>query len=227
MGRVLAAAAIGLILAGPALAPGGKSHGPPAQRLTKAAATKIFLQNAKVADWLDRYPTKDRQVEASFDKGRRVWTVNVWWGPAGEIATGKVDDASGTVTEAWTGPQVAWKMARGYKGAFGGERINSYPVWLGFCAVFLVGLVDWRRLRSLRNLDLLAFLSFSASLWFFNRGDIFTSVPLVYPPLLYLLLRCIWVGTRGRASRGRTVWPAWVLLAATVFLMGFRIGLNA
>ena len=31
----------------------------------------------------------------------------------------------GVVTEAWTGPQVAWKMARGYDGAFGGSEINS------------------------------------------------------------------------------------------------------
>src|SRR5262249_12039168 len=46
-------------------------------------------------------------------------------------------------------------------------------------------------------------------------------------PLLYLLLRCLRVGRRGRASPGRPVWPAWVLLGATVFLMGFRIGLNA
>jgi len=38
------------------------------------------------------------------------------------------------VTESWTGPQVAWKMARGYEGAFGGDEINSLPVWLAFCA---------------------------------------------------------------------------------------------
>src|SRR5205807_4542673 len=98
---------------------------------------------------------------------------------AGEIATGRVDDATATVTEAWTGPQVAWKMARGYKGAFGGDKINSYPVWLGFCARFLLALVDWRRLLSLRNLDLLVLLSFSVSLWYFNRGDVFTAMPLV------------------------------------------------
>src|SRR5690242_10562920 len=227
MARVLAAAAIGLILAGPALASGGKSLGPPAQRLTKPAATKIFLQNAKVADWLDRYPTKDRQVEASFDKGRRVWTVNVWWGPAGEIATGKVDDTSGAVTEAWTGPQVAWKMARGYSGAFGGKEINSTPVWLGFCVLFLLGLGDLRRPFSLRNLDLLALLSFSVSLWYFNKGHIFTSAPLVYPPLLYLLGRMAWSAWRGRLATGAVpVWPVWALAAATVFAAGFRIGLN-
>jgi hypothetical protein len=153
--------------------------------------------------------------------------VHVSWGPAGEIAKGKVDDRTGEVLEAWTGPQVAWGMARGIKGAFGGEKINSLPVWLGFCVVFLLGLADFRRPLSIRNLDLLVLLSFSVSLAYFNRGDIFTSVPLIYPPLVYLLGRCLWIGLRGRPVRsGRPFWPAWVLLAATVFLAGFRVGLN-
>jgi hypothetical protein len=133
---------------------------------------------------------------------------------------------TGAVLEAWTGPQVAWGMARGGPGAFGGKRINSYPVWLGFCAVFLVGLVDWRRLLSLRNLDLLMLLSFSVSLWFFNHGNIFAAMPLIYPGLVWLLVRCLWIARTDRAVRGSTVWPVWVLVGATVFLGGFRLGLN-
>jgi hypothetical protein len=120
-------------------------------------------------------------------------------------------------------------MARGYEGAFGGERINSLRYWLPFCFIFLLGLADFRRPFSVRNLDLLVLLSLSVSLWFFNHGDIFTSVPLVYPPLVYLLARCTWIGVRGsagRVTRARSAWPAWLLLAATVFLAGFRIGLN-
>ena len=152
--------------------------------------------------------------------------MNAWSGEAGQIATGKVDDATSVVLEAWTGPQVAWRMARGGEGAFGGTRINSYPIWLGFCAAFLLGLVDWRRPLSLRNLDLVVLLSFSVSLWFFNRGDVFTAMPLVYPALVWLLARCLWVGWRDRASPGAAVWPVWVLVAATVFLAGFRVGLN-
>ena len=227
MGRVLAAAAIGLILAGPALAAGGKPLGPPDQRLSKAAATKIFLQDTKVADWLGHYPRHDRQVEASFDEGRRLWTVRVWSGPAGEVALGKVDDTSGAVTEAWTGPQVAWKMARGSPGAFGGTQLNSAPLWLGFCVLFLLGLGNLRRPFSLRNLDLVVLLSFSVSLWYFNKGHIFTSAPLVYPPLLYLLGRMVWSAWRGRLGTGAApVWPVWLLAAATVFAAGFRIGLN-
>jgi hypothetical protein len=192
-------------------------------RLAEGKALALFLADPKVEAWLDRYPPKP-QTEATFKGGS--WTLKVWSGKAGEVATGKVDDERGTVTEAWTGPQVAWKMARGYKGAFGGAKINSPAVWLAFCALFLLGLVDWRRLRSLRNLDLVALLSFSVSLWFFNRGEIFTSVPLVYPPLLYLLARAAWTGWRGRMTPGRTVWPVWLLAAVTVFLAGFRIGLN-
>ena len=201
---------------------------PEPTHLTKARATAIFFAKGKVADWLGRYPRAKLITEATFDARYRDWTVKVWYTPAGEIATGRVDDLTGVVTEAWTGPQVAWQMARGGAGAFGGKQLNSVPVWLALCAAFLVGLVDFRRPLSLRNLDLLALLSFTASLWYFNHGRIFTSVPLVYPPLVYLLGRMIWIGARGRPpAAAPPVWPVWLLVAATVFLAGFRIGLNA
>jgi hypothetical protein len=196
-------------------------------RLSEEGATRIFLRQEKVADWLDRYPASGIVKDATFDAKDGDWTVHVWWEEAGEIATGKVDDATGRVTEAWTGPQVAWKMARGYEGAFGGKTLNRTEVWLAFCVLFLLGLIDWRRPLSLRTLDLFVLLSFSASLWFFNRGDVFTSMPLVYPAFAYLLARMIWVGLRGRSPSVRAAfWPVWLLAAAAVFLSGFRIGLN-
>ncbi len=129
--------------------------------------------------------------------------------------------------EAWTGPQVAWKMARGYKGAFGGAKINNPWVWGAFCLVFLLGLADLRRPFSLRNLDLLMLLSPTASLWFFNHGDVFTArAALLSGARLGRAARAIWIGATGRGSGTRPLWPVWVLLAATVFLAGFRIGLN-
>ena len=206
-----------------------------AARLTEARAKAIFLADDKVADWLSRYPVKGRRVTATyepnfarctFETQAGCWNLRVDWDPAGEIASGRVDDRAARVTEAWTGPQVAWKMARGGKGAFGGAKINSYSVWLGFCIAFLLGLAEYRRPLSWRNLDLVMVLSFSVSLWFFNRGNVFAAVPLAYPPLVYLLARCAWIGWTGRAVRGRFVWPYWVLLAGAVFLAGFRIGLN-
>ncbi len=199
---------------------------PKTPHLTKAQALSLFERNPKAADWLRRYPVKGRIDEETYDKKTSSWTVKIWWGKPGEIAEGKVDDASGVVAEAWTGPQVAWKMARGYKGAFGGAKINSPWVWGIFCLVFLLGLADFRRPLSVRNLDLLMLLSPTASLWFFNHGDVFTAVPLFYPALVWVVLRGIWIGATGRGSRARTLWPAWVLLAAAVFLSGFRIGLN-
>jgi hypothetical protein len=197
------------------------------QALTEARATAVFLAAPKVKRWVGRYPKASLKKEATYDSTFRDWEIKVWSGPAGEIATGRIDDASGVVTEAWTGPQVAWKMGRGGGAAFGGKKINSLTVWLGLCGVFLLGLADLRRPFRLRNLDLLALLSFSVSLWYFKHGRIFTSVSLVYPPLLYLLARTVWIGIRGRPPRtSRPLWPVWLLAAATVFIAGFKVGLN-
>ena len=55
-----------------------------------------------------------------------------------------VDPRPGEVRESWTGYQVAWKMARGYSGAFG-HKLNAPYVFLPLCALFLLGLLDWRR----------------------------------------------------------------------------------
>src|SRR5213078_396074 len=126
-----------------------------------------------------------------------------------------VDDASGKVTEVWTGFQVAWTMARGYPGAFG-RHVNALYIWIPLCVLFVVPFIPWRRRPSLLHLDLLVLLGFSISLAFFNHAKIGLSVPLVYPFLLYLLVRMLLLaGGRGR-PRGplRPVVPAaWLAVA--------------
>jgi hypothetical protein len=203
--------------------------GPPGQeakpQLDEAEAERVALGEPKVASWLDRYPP-DPTTSATFREETRTWVVKAWSGEAGQIAQVVVEDTTGRVTEAWTGPQVAWKMARGSDGSFGGKTLLNPFVWIAFCAVFLVGLGDLRRPLSVRNLDLLALLGFSVSLAFFGRGEIFRSVPLVYPVLVYLLARGVWVGIRGRAGALRPVWPTWALAIVAVFLLGFRVGLD-
>jgi hypothetical protein len=197
-----------------------------AARLTEQQATRILFREDKVADWLDRYPPNP-QTDAEYRPATDDWVVKAWSGDAGQIVLGKVDDRTGEVREAWTGPQVAWSMARGGAGAFGGRTINGVWLWLGFCAVFFLGLANLRHPLSLRNLDLLALLSFSISLRFFNEGEILWSAPLAYPPLAYLLARCVWIARRDRPPRASPpVWPVWVLAGACVFLAGFRVGLN-
>src|SRR5262249_33015826 len=142
--RVIAA----LVLAA-VLLPAAATAAPPHKRLTKGQATAIFVTYPKIAHWLDRYPPNP-VTDANYERG--TWSVDVWSGDAGKIATGKVDDVTGSVLEAWTGPQVAWTMARGRHGSFGGDHINDPRIWLGFCTVFLLGMVDWRRPFSLRSL---------------------------------------------------------------------------
>ena len=58
------------------------------------------------------------------------------------------------------------------------------------------------------HLDLLVLLSFSVSLAFFNHAHIYASVPLAYPPLLYLLARMLALLRRERpATVPRTPGP--------------------
>ena len=92
-----------------------------------------------------------------------------------------VGDLSGEIEESWTGYQVAWKMARGYEGAFG-RKLNAPYIWLPLCAIFVLGLLDWRRLRRLAHLDLVVIVAgFGISHYFFNRGEIGLSVPARLP----------------------------------------------
>ena len=193
--------------------------------LTEERAIELALADPKVSEWLERYPPGPT-TSATFRSETRTWLVKAWSGAAGQIAQAVVQDTTATVSEAWTGPQVAWKMARGREGSFGGKTLLKPYVWLAFCLVFLVGLADLRRPLSLRNFDLLVLLSFSVSLAFFDRGEIFSSVPLAYPVLGYFLLRSAWVGIRKREEALRPVWPTWAFAAAAVFLLGFRVGLN-
>src|SRR6201999_2457859 len=110
-------------------------------------------------------------------------------------------DISGQVTQAWTGFQVAWTMARGYPGAFG-RNVNALYIWLPMCALFVLPFLPWRRRPSLLLLDLLVLLGFSISLAFFNHANLGLSVPLVYPFLVYALVRMLLLaGGRGLAAR--------------------------
>jgi hypothetical protein len=146
-----------------------------------------------------------------------------------ELAQVIIDDASGRVLEQWTGFQVAWTMARGYKGAFG-RHVNALYIWLPLCVLFFAAFFDFRRPLRLLHLDLLVLLAFSVSLAFFNHGEIYKSVPLTYPPMLYLLARMLALVRRRSQRRDpgplRLLVPAPWLALGVVFLIGFRIALN-
>ena len=117
-----------------------------------------------------------------------------------------------------------------------GQRLY---VWLPLCLLFLAPFVPWRRTRtwsagrgkrawSLLHLDLLVLLGFSISLAFFNHGLIGISTPIMYPFMLYLLVRMLLLGfgrARPREPLRLCVPVSWLAIGV-IFLVGFRIGLN-
>jgi hypothetical protein len=184
-------------------------------------AIRIANLDPKVRETRRRY----RKLEVSASApSPSTWQVGYFSGDR-EVAQVVVDDPSATVRESWTGDQVAWTMARGYEGSFG-HKLNAPYVWLPLCALFLLGLVEWRRPWRLVHLDLLVLLGFGASHIFFNRGEIGVSVPLAYPVLLYLFGRMLWIGFRGPGPGLRPSVPIVWLAVAAAFLVGFRIALN-
>jgi len=175
-----------------------------------------------------RKDTPDAQIKV-FLKGSDRWQVS-YYGKDGikEIGQVEIYDSTGRVKEAWTGFQVGWSMARGYPGAFG-RVSNSLNIWLTLSVLFILPFLNPKNVLSMRNLDLLMLLSFSVSLAFFNSADIATSVLLPYPPLIYLLLRLLWIGFKRRpdsAEIPKLLFSPKILFVMALGLAAFRIWLN-
>jgi hypothetical protein len=229
---VCAAAALASLTAAPAHAddlvrPQSMDRPPAGYRLTARQAEAIA----------NRTPTAIHARRSArgvydnvFEKSGTRWQISYYvtrGKDTKEIAQIYVSDATGRVTEAWSGPQVAWTMARGYPGAFG-RKVNSPFVWIALTLLFIAPFVDPRRLLRMRHLDLAALMAFGVSVAFFNDANIDVSVPLAYPPMLYLLGRMLWIGLRRGRRRDplRLLVPASWLVIGLLFLVGFRIGLN-
>jgi len=168
-----------------------------------------------------------RSDTVTFYRESRNWGVSYRAGGK-ELADVLVDGRTGRVIEAWQGTQAAWVMARGRTGYFG-DTFEAWYVWLPLCLLFVAPFFDPRRPFRMLHLDLLVLLGgFGLSHFFFNRGEIGTSVPLVYPVLAYLLVRMLVAGVRPRHTGEPLVprVPAVVLVVGIVLLGGFRIGLS-
>jgi Glycosyltransferase family 87 len=139
-----------------------------------------------------------------------------------------IDGRSGEVLEVWTGHQVDWILARGYEPSVGGKTFNSFYVYLPLCLLFLLPFFDPKRPFRLLHLDLLMMLGFGLSQIFLNKGDLDLSVPLVYPFLVYLLVRLLYAGLRPGKAQGPLVpvMPLRILGLGLLLLVAFRIVLN-
>ena len=167
---------------------------------------------------------RSEDVEVGVEAVGADWEVS--YSEAGErVALIIVGGTRGEILQSWDGAQVAWPMARGNEGQFG-HILNAPYVWLPLSAIFLLGLFDLRRPGRIAHLDLLVLLSFGVSHVFFNAAEIGASSLLVYPPLLYLLARMLWIGFRGAGEGLRPSAPIGLLAVATIFLICFRVAIN-
>jgi hypothetical protein len=212
---------------------GSTAPGPPPEAPAYVPATPAgFAVSGKEAIAIAEGDPKVAEATASHGRlqeviqvkdGGGAWQVG-FRADDQEVAQVIVDGYSGEITESWTGYQVAWPMARGYEGQFG-HKLNAPWVWIPMAGIFFLGLFEFRRPWRIVHLDLLVLLSFGISQYFFNRGDIGISVPLAYPPLVYLLARMLWVGFRGASPLRPSAPLKWLVIAA-VFLFVFRVTLN-
>jgi hypothetical protein len=201
--------------------PGGKL--PADHRLTRPDVVSIAVATDAARDEV----SEDGEAEISvYTQGPCRWQVSLFR-DGEEVARVAIDDRTGTVLEAFRDHQVGTELARGYDDAIA-QAVSSPWVWLPLCLLFIVPFFDPRRPLRALHLDLVVILALSISLCFFNRGEITTSVPLVYPVLGYVLARMLWSGFRPSADGGPLVplAPIRWLAAGAVLLLCARIVLN-
>ena len=151
--------------------------------LTEEEAVKLALADERVKAELSKHGPYSRDAE--YEEGE--WTVHFYVDESGlvggspwgqdrkEVARVGVDDETWDVKYAWVGDQVGWAMARGQEGAYG-KQANYFYIWGPLALVFALAFVRTDRLLSLRNLDVVALLSFLISHSFFREGVVFEAV---------------------------------------------------
>ena len=208
-------------------------------RLTKDRATANFLAKTsgdrrssratrRGAHWLDATRRLGERTDAQTGAGRDVWRCRTTTARPARSRRARSTTRPVRVTEAWTGPQVAWTMARCNDGAFGGEKINSLPVGSAFCAALPARARRLPAAALLRNLDLLALL-------------VVLRLALVLQPRRHLhaafrsstrrsstcSAALLWIGVAAGRRAARCAGLAGLApRRRAVFLVGFRIGLN-
>lgn len=194
-------------------APASQATPPPGFSLSARQATAIAERNGKVQ--AERRRGALSPVALIF--GDR-WRID--FRQAGRLrARVEVDGRSGDVRYAARGREIRWPvLSRGQHGAKV-RRLHAIMIVTG--VLFLALFVDPRRLRRMLHLDLVALLALGLSFAFAEGGHVYVATPLMYPPLLYLMARMIWLGWgRGRVGDGRLTWarPEWIAAALGVLL---------
>ena len=152
--------------------------------------------------------------------------------PQGDRAGPRRRPARARRSRQWTGFQVAWTMARGYPGAFGAQGQRAVDLDPAVRAVPRCRSSTWRRPLSLLHLDLLVLLALlGLARVLQRRADRRHRRRSSIRRCCTCWCACCWIARAAApaarrsaaapARAGRRGWPS-----ASVFLLGFRIGLN-
>jgi len=201
--------------------------------LSEQEAVKLALADERVKAELSKHGPYTTRAE--YDDGQ--WTVHFYVDESGlvggrpadegkEVAVAAVDDETWDVRYAWAGDQVGWAMARGEEGAYG-KQANYFYIWGPMALVFALAFLRTDKLFSVRNLDVLALLSFLISHAFFREGIVFEAVVLWYPPLIYLFIRTLLMGFGiGERVEKTANLPSWLLMTLAGLAGGLVLALN-
>lgn len=206
-------------VAPPVSAPESLTQPPPGFTTSARRAMVIGERVPQIRDLRRRHP--GMRVDPQVFGGVR-WELS--YGVSGRVVAEVDITGDGRVLAVFEGPQAESYLARGHQG----KLFDAPWVVLPFALLFLVPFVDLRRPWRVLHLDLLVLLSIGVSYFFFNRGDVLTSVPLVYPVLLYVMGRMLWLGRRRVERREPLVphLPVAALAVGLVLLVGARVTLN-
>jgi len=166
-----------------------------------------------------------------------VYTIQIWIGasPAPHWAVdfsyrgtvqAEVDVSRfGAVTAVWQGPLAVYLAGRGH---YGGLFDSPYVV-LVFSVMFLALFLNPRRLRRVGHADGLLLLGvFAIPYYLFDHAHFEASVLVVYPLLLLLAARMLWLGLRRApgADRDAPAWPLPALAVGVLALVAARVVLD-
>ena len=180
--RPIVAGLVALAVAVPALMV-LKARSEPHYAVSNAEATRIAKADPRVQRALEssgyssaRVSPLDReQLRVSFFRGPRLVLLTLV-GPNRQV------------TRVGPGTSLA------------GNRMANLPPFLIVLSLLFVFAMATLPLLSLRNLDVLAFASFTSVAWLTSHGFVDASMLVAYPLLGYLIARFLWIGLRGPAD---------------------------
>lgn len=171
-----------------------KGHSTPHYTVSKTAAVQIARADPQVARELARRgytrvrvsPIDKREQRVTFFRGQRL------------VLHAAVSPERRVTHVAMFTPDTPQS----------GSLIANHPAMLALLGLLFVLATATVPLLSLRNLDVLAFAGFTASIVLINDGLIEASMLAAYPLLAYLTARCLGLGLSGshRAPRRSLYW---------------------